>query len=76
MGCTQEAQHTSIPSSHTFTQTTPVSNGTHTHTTIELEGSKHEVRKELNRGKQGWLNEDNEIEPGENTKQLNKGMLG
>jgi len=27
-------------------------------------------------GRQGWLNEDNEIEPGENKKQLNKGMLG
>jgi len=43
---------------------------------IELEGSKHEVRKQLNRRRQGWLNEDNEIEPGENKKQLNKGMLG
>jgi len=33
-------------------------------------------RAEQRETRPGWLNEDNEIEPGENKKQLNKGMLG
>ena len=37
---------------------------------------KLQPEKQCKTGRQGWLNEDNEIEPGENKKQLNKGMLG
>ena len=47
---------------------------------IEPEGSKHAVKKRLNRGRLGWLSKDNEIElegsKHEVRKELNRGRQG